>query len=101
MRIGTPLARLAELSRQYLRRSGELIKANQALLTAVQITRLQILEEARELAPTVSLAENDGFLRRADGQNYFYFSGESDYVAASGFFASFSPARPFNLSCLF
>lgn len=102
VRIGTPLAKLAQFSREYQRRSGELIQANQNLLNGVQLTRLQILEEARELTPTVRLAENDAFLPRADGSNYFEFSDQFNSVEAYyGSYSAVSPANRLELNCSF
>jgi len=96
MRIGIPLARLATLTQQARQRARELIAANQAMLTSEQLLRLRVLDEARDIAPTASLAETEGFLRRADGQTYFNFGGESGYVAASGIF---SRQNSFYLHC--
>lgn len=96
MQLGIPLARMATLTQEALRRGRELIAANQALLTNEQLIRLQILQEARDLSPTISLAESEGFLQPADGRTYFYFAEDGSYVPAS---YVFSRPDAFWLSC--
>jgi hypothetical protein len=95
MRIGIPAARLATLTQRHLQRARELIAANQAILTDSQRLRLNILEEARALAPTAAFAESEAFLARADGQPNFSFSGEGGY-SGSGLYMR---QRNFGLSC--
>ena len=94
--IGVPLARLATLTQEYRRRAEALIDANQTLLTNEQRLRLRVLDEARDLGATASLAKTEGFLRRADGQPYLYFSGEAGYFPTS---AVASLQNAFNLGC--
>lgn len=93
--IGIPVARLATQRQVYLRRARELITANQAILTDSQRLRLTILEEARDLAPTVRHAEAEAFVTRADGILTFYFSNDTAYFGSGVF------PRPqyFGLSC--
>lgn len=95
MRIGIPAARLAMITRAYLQRAQELIAANQAILTDAQRLRLNILEEARALTPTIAFAEHEGFLNRADGQLYFYFSDEGGFGGS----AIYTSQTSIGLSC--
>jgi hypothetical protein len=82
LRIGIPAARVATLTQRYHQRARELIAANRAILTDNQRLRLNILEEARALAPTVAFAESEAFLARADGQPNFSFSSGGAYYGS-------------------